>query len=125
MATLEFKKIKCVDVVRFVKHLLRQIPGKLLIVWDGHAIHRGWELREFLANGGAKRVQLERLPGYAPDLNPDEAVWKHLKFVELRNLCCQTVDQLLEELRKAVKRLRAKSHLIPTFFAGAGLSLDA
>ena len=35
---------------------------------------------EFLATGAAEdRLKLEQLPGYAPDLNPDEGVWKHLK----------------------------------------------
>ena len=51
------------DVVRFLKHLLRQIPGKLLIIWDGSPIHRGGAVKDFLASGAARRVQLERLPG--------------------------------------------------------------
>jgi hypothetical protein len=36
-------------------------------------------LSAILASGAAARLQLEQLPGYAPDLNPDEGVWKHLK----------------------------------------------
>ena len=50
------------DVVRFLKHLMRQIPLKLLVVWDGSAIHRGGALKEFLASGAAGRMQLEQLP---------------------------------------------------------------
>ena len=46
------------DVVRFLKHLLRQIPGKLLVIWDGSPIHRGGALKDFLASGAAHRVQL-------------------------------------------------------------------
>jgi transposase len=57
--------------VRFLKHLMRQIPGKLLVVWDGSAIHRSRALKDLLRSGAARRVQLEQLPGYAPDLNPD------------------------------------------------------
>jgi transposase len=49
---------------------------------------------------------LEQLPGYAPDLNPaDEGVWKHLKCVELKNLCCQSLSELKVELRRAKERL--------------------
>jgi hypothetical protein len=66
------KAFKGPDVVRFLKHSLRQIPGKLLVVWDGSPIHRCKAVKEFLAEGSAARVQLERLPGYAPELNPDE-----------------------------------------------------
>jgi DDE superfamily endonuclease len=60
------------DVVGFLKHLMRQIPGKLLLIWDGSPIHRGGAVKDFLASGAASRLQLEQLPGYAPDLNPDE-----------------------------------------------------
>jgi transposase len=41
---------------------------------------------EFLASGAEDRLKLEQLPGYAPDLNPHEGVWMHLKDVELKNL---------------------------------------
>jgi hypothetical protein len=50
------------DAVRLLKHLMRRIPGKLLIVWDGSPIHRGAALKDFLASGAASRVRLEQLP---------------------------------------------------------------
>jgi transposase len=104
------------DVVRFLKHLMRQIPGKLLVIllviWDGSPIHRGQAVKEFLAGGAASRVRLEQLPGYTPDLNPDEGVWKYLKCVELKNLCCQSLSELKIELRKAKERLRHKRDVI-------------
>ena len=100
------------DVVRFLKHLLRQIAGKLLVVWDGSPIHRGRAVKDFLASGASHRLQLEQLPGYAPELNPDEGIWKHLKCVELKNLCCQSLTQLKVELRKAKERLRHKRDVI-------------
>ncbi len=100
------------DVVRFLKHLLRWIAGKLLIVWDGSPIHRAKAVKEFLEGGAASRLKLERLPGYAPELNPDEGIWKHLKYVELRNVCCRNLSELRRELRKAKERLRHKVHVI-------------
>ena len=100
------------DVVRFLKHALSQIPGKLLIIWDGSPIHRSKAVKEFLAQGAASRVRLEQLPAYAPELNPDEGIWKHLKCVELKNLCCQNIAELRTELRKAKERLRHKVDFI-------------
>lgn len=100
------------DVVRFLRHALRQIPGKLLVIWDGSPIHRGQAVRGFLSSGAASRLRLEQLPGYAPELNPDEGIWKHLKYVELKNLCCQSLSELRNELRKAKERLRHKKHVI-------------
>ena len=69
------------DVVRFLKHLMRQIPGKLLVIWDGSPIHRGGAVKDFLASGASKRLKLEQLPGYAPDLNPEEGVSKSTSSV--------------------------------------------
>jgi transposase len=100
------------DVARFLKHLMGQIEGKLLVIWDGSPIHRSKAVKDFLADGAASRVQLEQLPGYAPDLNPDEGIWKHLKCAELKNLCCQNLSELRVELRKAKERLRHKKHVI-------------
>ena len=100
------------DVVRFLKHALSQIPGKLLVIWDGSPIHRSKAVKEFLAEGAASRVRLEQLPAYAPELNPDEGIWKHLKSVELKNLCCQNIAELRTELRKAKERLRHKVDVI-------------
>lgn len=58
------------DVVRFLQMLLRKVPGNLLVIWDGATIHRCQAVKDFLAKGGAKRIHLERLPAYAPELNP-------------------------------------------------------
>jgi hypothetical protein len=68
------RSFKGEDAVRFLKHLMRQIEGKLLVVWDGSPIHRGRAVKEFLASGASSRLKLEQLPGYAPDLNPDEGI---------------------------------------------------
>jgi transposase len=45
---------------RFLDRLLRRTAGRWLVIWDGSPIHRGWQVREFLSAGGARRVHLER-----------------------------------------------------------------
>lgn len=67
-------------------------------------------VKDFLASGASLRLQLEQLPAYAPDLNPDEVICKHLIWVELKNLWCQSAAQLRVELGKAKERLRHKKH---------------
>jgi transposase len=100
------------EVVDFLRHLLRQIPGPLLVIGDGAPIHRAQPVKDFLAQGAAARLQLEQLPGYAPELNPDEGIWNYLKHVELRNLCCADLPELRLELDRAGKRLRHKRHVL-------------
>jgi transposase len=88
-------------VVGFLRVLLRTLLGKLLIIWDGAPIHKGQPIKDFLTRGAAKRLHLERLPGYAPDLNPDESIWNYLKRVELKNRCCRDQAELQREVRRA------------------------
>lgn len=109
------------DVIAFLEPLLREVPGRMVVIWDGSPIHRSQTIREFLANGASHRLHLERLPAYAPELNPDESVWQQLKGVELRNLCCFHLLHLRRELRAAVQRVRRKPRLIQSFFRGAKL----
>ena len=68
-------------------------------------------------------IHREPLPAYAPDLNPVEWLWRHLKLVEMANLTCLDLEQLHMELHLALGRVREKRRLIPSFFEGAGLAL--
>ena len=115
------RAINSADVVAFLEHLLREVPGQMVIIWDGAPIHRSHTIQKFLANGAAQRLHLERLPAYAPELNPDEGLWAHLKGVELRTLCCDDLPHLRHELRDAVKRVRRKLRIIQGCFRGAQL----
>ena len=63
----------------------------------------------------------EQLPAYAPELNSDEGIWNYLKRVELKNLSCHDLSQLLTELRRAKERLRHKTHIIQACFKQPGL----
>src|ERR687896_1006462 len=107
------------DVVAFLEHLLREVPGRMVVIWDGAPIHRSQLIKEFLANGAAQRLHVERLPAYAPELNPGEGLWQQLKGVELRNVCCVDIPHLTQEVRDAVKRVRRRPHLIASSFRGA------
>jgi len=118
------KSLKSPESVVFLKHLLIQTGQKLLVIWDGSPIHRWGAVQEFLAAGGAKRVHLEPMPGYAPDLSPlDQGCWHHLKHVEMRNLSCMDMEELHLEFHLAIGRLRQKPNLIRSFFAAAGLNI--
>jgi transposase len=115
------RAIDSADVIAFLEHLLREVPGRIIIIWDGAPIHRSHVIQEFLAHGAAQRIHVERLPAYAPELNPGEGLWGHLKGVELRNVCCFTIRHLRNELLAAVKRVRCKPRIIKGCFQGAKL----
>lgn len=111
------------DSVWFLRHLHRQLGGRLLVLWDGASIHRAKALKGFLAAGASRYIQLERLPAYAPELNPQEGAWHLLKDVELANVCCKNLNHLSYELHLAIVRLRRAKDLILSCFEQAGLKL--
>ena len=111
------------QVVGFLRHLLRHIKGKLLVVWDGSPIHRANVVKEFLASRLGKRVWLERLPGYAPELNAVEGIWQYLKRVRLGTVCCRTLKEVQYEVRLATATLRHKARVLANLPAHYGCPL--
>ena len=112
--------IKGPHVITFLKHLMRHIGGKLLVIWDGLPAHRSARVRDFI---GAQRgrIQVERLPGYAPELNPTEYLWGHWKQHELPNLCPKDYWELSAHARQALRRIRRRPSLIVAFWKQADL----
>jgi transposase len=108
-------------IVDFLRQVLRQIPGTLLVIWDGAPIHRCRAVKDCLAAGAAARLHLEQLPGYAPDLNPDEGVWNLLTRAELSNRRCQDLAELRWELGLAIRRLRRTPQRLAACFRQCGL----
>src|SRR5215467_16179362 len=93
----------------------RKISGKLLLIWDGSPIHRGQAVKDFLKRGAARRLHLEQLPGYTPDLNPDEGVWNYVKRVELANVCCSDLQEVRRQLIRARERVRHRRDILRLF----------
>ena len=112
-----------VAVAGCLRHLLQVVPGKLLVIWDGAPIHRSKIIKAFLQTEGKERLEIEPLPGYAPDLNPlDTGVWHWLKDVALANVCAADLAELKQELRGAIARLRCKPSMIKASFVAAKLN---
>jgi transposase len=108
--------------VEFLKALKTQIKGKLLIIWDRLTAHRSRLVRDFVeAQKG--RIQLEFLPGYAPELNPVEYLWGHLKCHELANLCASHIEQVKHSARQRLRSMQRRPALITAFWKQAELPL--
>ena len=113
--------IKGLQVIEFLRHLQRHVPGKLLIIWDGASIHRSALVRDYIASTN-DQLQVERLPAYAPELNPVEYMWAHLKTHEIANLIATTPWKLSFEATAALRRMRRRpSTIITACYAQAEL----
>ncbi|MBS3920427.1 MAG: transposase, partial [Deltaproteobacteria bacterium] len=97
------------EVAAFLRQLLRQIRGHLIVLLDNGKIHRGDPVQELLAC--TSRLHLEPFPPYAPELNPDEGVWNHLKR-KLANGRPDTQTELMDVLADEICRLASSQSLL-------------
>jgi putative transposase len=96
--------------------------AKITLIWDGLPAHRSTAMKAWITSQH-DWLTVERLPGYAHDLNPVEMVWGNVKAVELANLCADTIDQAQAAAEAGLKRVSASSQLCFAFLAHTGLSL--
>ena len=113
---LDRQGFKTPGVIRFLRRLLRLLPGKLLIIWDNASTHHSHDMRDFLELPDIQaRLQVVYLPTYAPELNPVELVWRYLKYVLLKNRVVRTLHELKLAIRRAIRRMQRQPQLLRQF----------
>ena len=112
--------IKGPQVVDFLKVLERHTRQPLMIIWDGAAIHRSRVVSGYIASTGG-RIVAERLPAYAPELNPAEYIWAHLKQHEIGNLLVREAWKLSHHATAALRRMRRRPRIIRACFVQSTL----
>jgi transposase len=106
----------------FLRHLLSIVPGPLTIIWDRSNTHRGNPVKSWLA-ARRRRVRVELLPPYAPELNPVELVWGHTKRNALANCAPPDLDALVHATRQGTRRLARNQPVLRALLRHCGLSL--
>jgi transposase len=114
--------IKGPQLVEFLRALSATIHGKLLIIWDGLPAHRSRVVREYIESLDG-RIVLERLPAYAPELNPVEYLFGYAKQRELANLCLDTIAEVKRYATRRLKSLQRRPTLIRAFWKQAELPI--
>lgn len=110
------------DTVHALRALHRRHPGPLTVVWDRSRIHnRSEAVQTYLAHH--PEIVTEEFPGYAPELNPAEQVWAHLKGHTLANYAPPDVATLRARLMQEAGTLGKRSDLLAAFIRHAKLSL--
>jgi transposase len=97
------KNIRHDEVCAFLRYLLRHLRGRVIVIWDNASIHKGERIREICRR--FPRLHLELLPPYAPQLNPDEAVWAYAKG-RLANGCPDDITVLHRHLRRTLRDIK-------------------
>lgn len=117
----ERKGFREADLARLLDAVHQQLGRcPVVLVWDNSPQHTDRAMRALLAE--RSWLTVFHLPPYAPDLNPDEGVWTHLKKT-LANLAACTTDQLAALIRTRLKRMQYRPSLLDGFIAETGLVL--
>jgi transposase len=115
------RNIRTEQVVDFLKAIHRKLGNRFIVVLDRYSVHRGAIKR--LREAGADWLEVEWLPPYAPDLNPDEQVWNHCKYADLPNFIPDDLDHLEQELLDSLVSQSRNPGLLRSYFAEAKLRL--
>jgi transposase len=110
------------DIVAYLRHLRAQLRTPMTVLWDGSRIHdRSALVRAFLAQH--PEIVTERLPAYAPEINPDELVWSWTKHGRLSNLAAENADWLFDHVIEVLHYLRQHPDHLASFIAHTKLPL--
>lgn len=110
------------DYAGLVTAAHQQLHAPIILIWDNLNTHVSAVMREFL-DAHRQWLTVVRLPAYAPELNPVEGVWSHLKR-GLGNLAACGLDQLAATVKTRLKQIQYRPELIDGFLAQTGLTLD-
>lgn len=109
-------------VLEFLEKLLKEVPGRLMVVWDNGTIHRRKDVKAFLWKH-RKRLETRRFPPYAPELDPDEQVWTVLKHQRLANWCPKTGEEIRAGVERELRWMSAHPEVVASFIRHSELPL--
>jgi len=108
------------EVLDFVRHLVKQMRQPILLIWDRLPAHRSRLVQDYLRTLD-NQIQAFYLPAYAPELNPAEYVWSHLKQHELPNFCPRDLWQLSASARSALRSMQRRRTIVTSCWKQASL----
>ena len=108
--------------------VLDQLKGfyagqRVVLLWDGLSSHWSYKMRTHL-HAQRRWLTVERLPAYAPELNPVEGLWANLKGAELAHFAGDAIAEVADQARHGIQRVCDSDSLVVGFLAHTGLSLD-
>src|SRR5437867_12791318 len=108
-------KLNAEAFVAFLQNFMKGRSGKTLLVLDGHPAHTAKLVKRYVETLQG-RLELVRLPAYAPDLNPDEFVWSHMKKNGVSKKPLRKSESLRERVEEDLANIRCNRRLVRSFF---------
>ena len=108
-------KFKAPVFVEFMKRLLKQLDGRIYLIVDGHPVHKSGKARRFV-DQHSSRLRLIRMPGYCPELNPDELLNQDVKTNGLGKSRPTNRIELMATVRRHLYRRQKQPQVITNLF---------
>jgi transposase len=108
-------KLNKESFVAFLENFMASQSGKVFLVLDSHPAHKAQVVNEYVGSLEG-RLELHPLPTYAPDLNPDEFVWSHMKNNGVSKKPLKKNESLQSRINKDLNDIKSKPHLVRSFF---------
>jgi len=116
LAFMVFRERFTADVfLRFLRRLVRHGPRKVYLIVDGHPVHRSGKVAAWLGRH-ADRIQMFRLPGYSPDLNPDELLNNDVKSSALGRRRPSGRDEMISGVRGYLRSTQRRPEIVRNYF---------
>jgi transposase len=109
------KTCTTVIFIDFLKRLLFKQERPVFLIVDGHPVHKSKMVKEYAASTGG-RLRIFYLPGYSPELNPDETVWSYVKHHVVGNNIISGTEQFLRVVKEALYSLMHRPSIVSAFF---------
>ncbi len=106
----------------FLEAMVQSLTGRFVVVWDGGSMHKGDPIRD-LEDGFGDRLSVERLPPYAPQLNPVECLWSWLTYSRLNNFAPRDARQLDDRVAAALAAIQSDQALLRSFVRASDLPI--
>lgn len=106
----------------FIDRVMHGEEGTVLMIVDGHPSHRAKKTQRFIKDRYNGRFKLYLLPGYSPEMNPDEHVWAWIKSHKVGKQLPSTKRELVSMVRSALASLQRKTAVLKGFFRNADLA---
>jgi len=107
--------------IAFLRQLLRQLDGPVVLIWDRLQAHRAKRVEDWIQSH--PRLHVYFFPPYAPELNPVENVWGYLKTNPLSNWPFFDLDSLAKATNRYAPSLQKTPPLLRAFIEHCPLSL--
>lgn len=101
--------------IDFLKRLVMQIDRPIYLIIDGHPVHRSNAVKDWVSQQ-AGPIRLIPLPGYSPELNPDEMVNQDVKSNAVRRNRPRNKEELIRNIRGYLRNRQRKPDLVKRYF---------